>query len=388
MRLRSQNHTTPEDSAEDQSVIASPHGRHSNTPKSKSTVEVNSRRNKTSTESKKAAVATLTHADIYTDEHFEDCHRLQPGYLDTHAYHGLKGMLMNPMPCCGMEYVPTFYEQLANVLTHAFGIVLAIAGIFFMLHYVEQENDFHRRSLKYYSALVFGIGMVVLFFVSSFYHFLCMTEWDGMRYFFKLGDHAVIYVFIAASYTPWLELVGSIGPNNVYGEFLNVVVWRIALFGIFFSMAMQPFLTGKIKLPFLQARYLEPHETEVKGTELLPEVSESEATALLAKSGVKKGSEGFNITKWIEKVELVLYLCMGWIIVIIIEPIMNHSTLPSNALILLLIGGLCYSGGVWFFVRDGRIPCAHAIWHIFVVFGAVFHYWGILLYLIMPQAKV
>lgn len=47
----------------------------------------------------------------------------------------------------------------------------------------------------------------------------------------------------------------------------------------------------------------------------------------------------------------------------------------------LKIGGFFYLFGVFFFKSDGRIPCAHAIWHIFVVIAASFHYIAILKYL-------
>jgi monocyte-to-macrophage differentiation protein len=47
----------------------------------------------------------------------------------------------------------------------------------------------------------------------------------------------------------------------------------------------------------------------------------------------------------------------------------------------LKIGGLFYILGVVFFKADGKIPCAHAIWHIFVVMAAAVHYYAILNYL-------
>lgn len=44
----------------------------------------------------------------------------------------------------------------------------------------------------------------------------------------------------------------------------------------------------------------------------------------------------------------------------------------------LKLGGLFYILGLVFFKSDGRIPCAHAIWHIFVAVAAGFHYYAIL----------
>lgn len=47
----------------------------------------------------------------------------------------------------------------------------------------------------------------------------------------------------------------------------------------------------------------------------------------------------------------------------------------------LKLGGLLYILGVCFFKADGSIPCAHAIWHLFVVLAASVHYFAILNYL-------
>lgn len=53
----------------------------------------------------------------------------------------------------------------------------------------------------------------------------------------------------------------------------------------------------------------------------------------------------------------------------------------------LKIGGLLYVMGIVFFKSDGSIPCAHAIWHLFVVFAAGVHYFAILnnLYPLLPH---
>lgn len=57
----------------------------------------------------------------------------------------------------------------------------------------------------------------------------------------------------------------------------------------------------------------------------------------------------------------------------------------------LVTGGAFYCLGTVFFKSDGRIPFAHAIWHLFVAFGAGTHYYAIWRYLYLPstlQAKV
>lgn len=77
----------------------------------------------------------------------------------------------------------------------------------------------------------------------------------------------------------------------------------------------------------------------------------------------------------------LLYLAMGWLVVFAINPIIE--SLPTGGLVLLLLGGLSYSFGVFFYVCK-RIPYNHAIWHIFVLAGTALQFFSILLYVI-PQ---
>ena len=45
-------------------------------------------------------------------------------------------------------------------------------------------------------------------------------------------------------------------------------------------------------------------------------------------------------------------------------------------------GGAIYLIGVVFFKLDGRLPLAHAIWHLHVVIASMIHYWAVVEYLI------
>ena len=85
----------------------------------------------------------------------------------------------------------------------------------------------------------------------------------------------------------------------------------------------------------------------------------------------------FYIVKF-EKLSLALYLLMGWVIIVDIRSL--FEILELNAIILLILSGLSYTLGTIFY--SSRKKYAHAIWHLFVLFGSAFHFFLILLYII------
>lgn len=70
------------------------------------------------------------------------------------------------------------------------------------------------------------------------------------------------------------------------------------------------------------------------------------------------------------------YLFLGWM------PVVSAARLsvavPAIAMWWLLFGGICYSLGTIFLMNDQRIPHFHAVWHLFVILGSVFHFFAIL----------
>uniref|UniRef100_H0ZBK5 Monocyte to macrophage differentiation associated 2 n=1 Tax=Taeniopygia guttata TaxID=59729 RepID=H0ZBK5_TAEGU len=71
-------------------------------------------------------------------------------------------------------------------------------------------------------------------------------------------------------------------------------------------------------------------------------------------------------------VELVCYVIMGFFPALVILSMPNR-----DGLLELVAGGFFYCLGMVFFKSDGRIPFAHAIWHLFVAIGAGIHYYAI-----------
>ena len=86
---------------------------------------------------------------------------------------------------------------------------------------------------------------------------------------------------------------------------------------------------------------------------------------------------------WKSRVSLCLYLGMGWFVVGKISLILE--TFPKNAVYLLLAGGLGYTGGVPFFVRNRGLD--HMIWHLWVIAGSLFHWVCVYVYVLDMDKK-
>ncbi len=169
------------------------------------------------------------------------------------------------------------------------------------------------------ASAVFGGTLVLLFLTSTLYHAIPVPR---AKEWLRLLDHAAIFLLIAGTYTPFTLV--SLG--GAWGWSLFGVVWGIAILGIV-----------------------------------------GQSTILLR----------------IPRLELALYLGLGWVVVIALRPLI--AALPPGGLVLLVGGGLSYTAGVVFFVWR-RLPYHHAVWHLFVLVGAVFHFFAVLLY-VMPRVR-
>ncbi len=130
----------------------------------------------------------------------------------------------------------------------------------------------------------------------------------------KKFDHSAIFLLIAGTYTPFL-LVNLRGP---WGWSLFGVIWGLAVLGLVLKF--------------------------------------------------------WIISRW-EGASVVLYLAMGWLAVIAGKELLQEVAV--NSLVLLLIGGLCYTAGVVFYLWK-KLPYNHAIWHLFVLGGSFSHYFSVL----------
>ena len=75
---------------------------------------------------------------------------------------------------------------------------------------------------------------------------------------------------------------------------------------------------------------------------------------------------------WIKKympIHLIIYLLMGWSVLVVWPDV--SPVIPSSALPFLFLGGISYTLGVIFYIK--RFLYNHFVWHLFVLFGSIFH---------------
>ncbi|MBT3588263.1 MAG: hemolysin III family protein [Flavobacteriaceae bacterium] len=161
--------------------------------------------------------------------------------------------------------------------------------------------------LRLISFSIFGISLVILYKASTLFH---NSKNPKRRRELNIVDHASIYLLIAGSYTPFalMTLKGSLGWI-IFG-----IVWTIAIIGIVLKL----FYTGSF-----------------------------------------------------EKASTIAYVLMGWIIMIVIKPIINNISIEG--FYWLLAGGISYTiGAVLYSIQ--RIKYNHAIFHVFVLGGSICHF--------------
>lgn len=70
----------------------------------------------------------------------------------------------------------------------------------------------------------------------------------------------------------------------------------------------------------------------------------------------------------------ITYVLMGWLVVFAFKPMVQNLNILS--LKLVLAGGVAYTVGCIFYALK-KIKWMHCIWHIFVMFGSVFHFFAV-----------
>ena len=164
----------------------------------------------------------------------------------------------------------------------------------------------------------FSLFSVIVYGISIIVLFLASTFYHAVKgekrkHYFRIVDHISIYFLIAGTYTPVL----LIALSDSLGWPLFWTVWGIAAFGVILKL----FFTGKFEL-----------------------------------------------------FSTLLYLVMGWLIIFDFSNL--TEAIGSNGILWLFAGGLCYTIGIIFYALH-RVPYFHVIWHLFVLAGAICHFFMI-----------
>ena len=133
----------------------------------------------------------------------------------------------------------------------------------------------------------------------------------------QIIDHIAIYLLIAGTYTPFL----MVPLRGGWGWTLLVIIWALAIAGSILK---------------------------------------------------------FRFTGKYHRISTAVYLGMGWLAVVAVKPMITN--VPPASLLWLLIGGLFYTFGVYFYHKTSW-RYHHAIWHIFVLAGSACHFISISGYL-------
>ena len=151
---------------------------------------------------------------------------------------------------------------------------------------------------------IFGASAIVLYTSSTLLHSLRPGR---VKNVFEILDHSSIYFFIAGTYTPFV----LIAVKGGLGWTLFGIVWGLAIAGTVFKL--------------------------------------------------------FFVKKFLH-VSTLLYILMGWLIVLAWSPLSTYMT--TGGMQLLVAGGILYTVGAVFYVWRG-FKYHHALWHLFVLAGSI-----------------
>ena len=136
---------------------------------------------------------------------------------------------------------------------------------------------------------------------------------------FQRLDHMAIYLLIAGTYTPFTLTV----LKGVWGWSLFAIFWSLAIIGIIID---------------------------------------------------NRNPGGPR------HIQMRIYFVMGWLMVLAAQPL--YAGLSTGGMFWLLLGGILYTVGSYFYFRDEKFRYGHVIWHLFVIAGSASHYFTIFYYLL------
>lgn len=212
-----------------------------------------------------------------------------------------------------------YLREPINGFTHLAGAILSFIGLLALVIKTTLNNP---STIALTAVIIFGLSMILLYAASATYHLVVSS--DKVISFLRRLDHAMIFVLIAGSYTPFC-LIALNGPTG----------W--VLFGIIFASAV---------------------------------------------AGVCFKLIWFNCPRWIST---LIYVAMGWISIFLMAPL--NKALSSQGLTLLVMGGIFYTIGALIYATKPKFLKSkylgfHEIFHIFIMFGTLTHFFCVFKFVI------
>ncbi len=193
-------------------------------------------------------------------------------------------------------------ERIADGVVHLIGLIFALCAGSILL----AMSFFRTGTGEYIAAIFYVLSLLAVLSVSLVYNQWPMTP---VKWVLRRVDHSMIYVLIAATYTPFLAQIANptLAASSIAG------VWIAAFAG----MAVKILFPGRF-----------------------------------------------------DRLAVGFYLAIGWSGVALAKPLID--VLPPTTLNLLALGGLIYTGGVLFYIWKS-LKFQNAMWHSCVVTGAALH---------------
>lgn len=207
----------------------------------------------------------------------------------------------------------TLGEEITHAVTHGVGALLAIVGLVALVIAAAASGN----PVHLVGCVVYGTTLMLLYLASAIYHAVPARLVRAKR-ILQRCDHGAIYLLIAGTYTP-------------FTLFALPEPWGMRLFGLIWGLAAMGL--------YITVRSL-------------------------------VGTETLRSLRRYERFSLMLYLLMGWIVILAVNPLID--ALPGPDLALVVAGGLAYTVGVGFFITQKK--WMHTIWHGFVMAGSGLHF--------------
>jgi len=204
------------------------------------------------------------------------------------------------------------HEENLAALTHGLACIAAIVGTVLIMRAAGEGGG----AWQIWSCAFYGLTMIGTYAASTLSHFVREPR---RRQWWRTADQALIFLFIAGSFTP----MGLTWLRTGYWWWMIGAIWAVAGVG-FIS-----------KVVFAH--------------------------------NVRVGS----VTTW-------LYVALGWVPVLATWWL--WQAMPAGLFAAMYAGGVCYTLGLVFFHYDNRVKFCHVAWHVAVIAGSACHFWGILVY--------